>query len=222
MTPAQINVKVSFVMDCTASMGPWIDQAKTRMVELTDQVRKEHPTANILVSFVGYRDHGDAEPVIVYPFQSGERLMHTIRNVKAEGGDDIPEDVVLGLQCALYQDWSDSDVKMLFHIADAPAHGTTFHAVGLSDRYPRGHPQGLDPRDFVEKMSFLDIHYTFVRINDSTDTMVEHFHNCYTRGGSFRVVDLSTQQNDPTALRNSLSETITQCITQHYTSSLAP
>jgi hypothetical protein len=208
-------------MDCTASMEPWIHQAKTRMAELTDQVRKDHPSANILVSFVGYRDFGDVEPAVVYPFQSGESLMHNIRNVKAEGGDDIAEDVVLGLQCALYQDWSDADIKMLFHIADAPAHGTAFHAVGFSDRYPRGHPQGLDPRDFVEKMSFLDIHYTFVRIDDSTDTMVEQFHNCYTKGGSFNVVDLYERREDPTTLSTTLSATITQCITQHYTSSLA-
>jgi hypothetical protein len=213
-------------MDCTASMQPWILQAKTRMVELIDQVRKQHPTANILVSFVGYRDFGDSEPAIVFPFQNAEDLMNRIRDVDAEGGDDCAEDVVLGLQCALYQDWSDADVKILFHIADAPAHGTAFHTIDVSDRYPRGDPNGLDPRDFVEKMSFLDIHYTFVKIHACTDTMLEQFHNCYVKGGTFAVIDLSPQRardgGDPVNFSESLARSITQSITQHYTSSQAP
>lgn len=228
MTPPQVNVKVSFVMDCTASMGPWIYQAKTRMVELVDQVRKEHPAANIQVSFVGYRDYDDDERIIVVPFQKAEDTMATIREVEAEGGDDQAEDVARALETAVHQDWSAADVKIVFHIADAPAHGEAFHPLFISDRFPRGDPDGLDPRDFVEKMSFLDIHYTFVRIHESTDTMIEQFHNCYTKGGSFAVLDLFSQKRrrrghgDPEALSATLSHTITQHITQHYTSSLAP
>jgi hypothetical protein len=216
-------------MDCTASMGPWIYQAKTRMVDLIDQVKKEHPAANIQVSFVGYRDYGDDEPKIVIPFQKAEDTMMAIRQVEAEGGDDQAEDVVHALQTAVYQDWSDANVKIVFHIADAPAHGEAFHSIHISDRYPRGDPDGLDPRDFVEKMSFLDIHYTFVRIHESTDTMIEQFHNCYVQGGTFCVIDLFSQRGgrrrgdgDPEALSATLSHTITQRITQHYTSSLAP
>lgn len=229
MTPPPVNVKVSFVMDCTASMGPWIYQAKTRMVDLIDQVKKEHPAANIQVSFVGYRDYGDDEPNIVIPFQKAEDTMMAIRQVEAEGGDDQAEDVVHALQTAVYQDWSDANVKIVFHIADAPAHGEAFHSIHISDRYPRGDPDGLDPRDFVEKMSFLDIHYTFVRIHESTDTMIEQFHNCYVQGGTFCVIDLFSQRGgrrrgdgDPEALSATLSHTITQRITQHYTSSLMP
>ena len=228
MTPPRVNVKVSFVMDCTASMGPWIYQAKTRMVELVHQVQKEHPAANIQVSFVGYRDYGDDERIIVIPFQKAEETMAAIREVDAEGGDDQAEDVARALEIAVHQDWSDSDVKIVFHIADAPAHGGAFHSLYISDRFPRGDPDGLDPRDFVEKMSFLDIHYTFVRIHDCTDTMIEHFHNCYTKGGSFCVIDLFSQKRrrrgdgDPESLSNTLSHAITQHITQHYTSSLAP
>jgi hypothetical protein len=210
-------------------MGPWIYQAKTRMVDLIDQVKKEHPAANIQVSFVGYRDYGDDEPKIVIPFQKAEDTMMAIRQVEAEGGDDQAEDVVHALQTAVYQDWSDANVKIVFHIADAPAHGEAFHSIHISDRYPRGDPDGLDPRDFVEKMSFLDIHYTFVRIHESTDTMIEQFHNCYVQGGTFCVIDLFSQRGgrrrgdgDPEALSATLSHTITQRITQHYTSSLAP
>ena len=216
MTPAQqIRVKVCFVMDCTASMDPWIQQAKTRIVELTREVQRQHPVARIQTSFVGYRDYGDDEPMIVVPFQTPQATMEQIQGVRAEGGSDIAEDVAGGLERALHQDWADCDVKIVFHIADAPAHGLDFHAPHVSDRFPSGDPNGLDPRDFVERMSFLDIHFTFVRIHKSTDTMIEEFYNCYTKGGTFKVIDLQNQHR----FGDEITRSISASITHHYTAS---
>ena len=212
MTPAQNNslrVKVCFVMDCTASMDPWIHEAKTRMVELTREVQRQHPIANILTAFVGYRDYGDAEPTIVIPFQTPQTTMEQIQGVRAEGGDDIAEDVATAMERAVHLDWADTDVKIVFHIADAPAHGLDFHAPHVSDRFPSGDPNGLDPRDFVERMSFLDIHFTFVRIHASTDTMIEEFYNCYTKGGSFKVIDLKHQSRFGLEVTRSIGASIT-------------
>jgi hypothetical protein len=225
MAPEQINVKICFVMDCTASMDPWIHQAKTRMVELTDQVRSEHPRAHILASFVGYRDYGDDERLIEIPFQNPSDTMEQIRRIEAEGGNDQAEDVANGLERALHQDWSNADVKIVFHIADAPAHGIEFHSIGISDRYPRGDPDGLDPRDFVERMSFMDIHFSFVKIDDCTDMMIENFHDCYNHGGTFTIIDLRNQrvhfEPDNDALSEALTLSITRSITNYYTTSQA-
>lgn len=218
MAPAQTNslrVKVCFVMDCTASMDPWIQQAKTRIVELSREVQRQHPIANILTSFVGYRDYGDVEPIIILPFQTPQATMEQIQGVQAQGGSDIAEDVATAMERTLHQDWLDSDVKIVFHIADAPAHGTMFHAPHVSDRFPSGDPNGLDPRDFVERMSFLNIHFTFVRIHKSTDTMIEEFYNCYTKGGTFKVIDLQNQA----CFGDELTRSINASITQHYTAS---
>jgi hypothetical protein len=200
------------------------------MVELVDRVCEQHPRATIQVSFIGYRDYGDPVPMIEFPFQNAHEIMHHIRNVHADGGDDQAEDVAHALFRAVHQDWANADVKIVFHIADAPAHGEVFHTLRVSDRYPRGDPHGLDPRDFVEKLSFLDVHYTFVRIHESTDTMMEQFHNCYVQGGTFSVIDLMNQRSrhtgrtgtgDPEMLGESLSRHVTQSITQHCTSSQA-
>lgn len=226
MAPSNtITVKICFLMDCTASMEPYIHHAKTRMVELTNQVRTQHETARLLVSFIGYRDYGDHERLIEIPFQDARDTMEQIRNVSAEGGEDIAEDVAHGVERALHQDWSDANVKILFHIADAPAHGEAFHDYKVSDRYPNGDPEGFDPRDFVEKMSFEEIHFTFVKIHHRTDTMIEQFHNCYAKGGSFKVIDLRAQQprhpfdfDEPELLSIALTRSISDSITQ-YTSS---
>lgn len=217
-------------MDCTASMEPWIYQAKTRMVELMDGVRDTHPRANIQVAFVGYRDYGDEEQMIEIPFQVPADTMAAIRNVQAEGGDDQAEDVAHAMFRTLHQNWSNTEVKIVFHIADAPAHGEAFHTLRVSDRFPRGDPHGLDPRDFVEKLSFMDVHYTFVRIHESTDTMIEQFHNCYVQGGTFSVIDLMNQRSrrrgsirtgDPDQLGGALTRSINATLTQHCTSSQA-
>ena len=218
MSPVQnnsINVKVCFVMDCTASMEPWIHEAKTRTVQLTREVQRQHPIANIQTSFVGYRDYGDEEPMIVLPFQTPQATQEQIQGIRAEGGDDIAEDVAGALERALHQDWAGADVRIVFHIADAPAHGLDFHAPHVSDRFPRGDPNGLDPRDFVERMSYLDIHFTFVRIHKSTDAMIEEFFNCYTKGGSFKVIDLRNQHR----FGDEVTRSISASITQHYTTS---
>lgn len=191
-------VKLCFVMDCTASMGPWIDQAKAKIGEMTRVIRRENPDAEILVGFVGYRDYGDRDRMIVIPFQDSHHIMRCIRDVEAHGGDDQAEDVAHAMQEAHHMDWRGADVKCVVQIADAPAHGLQFHSSAVSDRFPRGDPDGLDPRDFVERMSFLDIDFTFVKITNSTDTMIEQFHNCYGHGGEFRVIDLRPQHYDET------------------------
>jgi len=211
-------------------MGPWIHEAKTKMVSLIDTVHAKNPNARVRVGFVGYRDYDDAEQYIVIPFMNAQDTMQGIKGVTAVGGDDIAEDVANGLHRALHMDWSDSEVKIVFHIADAPAHGMDFHGAVVSDRFPRGDPDGLDPRDIVERMSFLDIHYTFVKIHESTDTMIEQFHNCYGNGGTFTVIDLLAQgavmstrpptlgTGDPTTMSDELSRAVTRSIAS-YTAS---
>lgn len=218
-----IHVKACFVMDCTASMGEWIHQAKTRIVEINKNVTREHPNAYIEMAFVGYRDYDDDDQISVYPFTMPEQIMQCIQKVRAEGGDDEAEDVAGGLERAVHLDWSEADIKLVFHIADAPAHGLAFHRPYVSDRFPSGDPNGNDPRDFVERMSLLDIDYTFVKITDMTDTMIDAFQPCYTKGGSFIVMDLSPQnaKEQSEGFSQAISRAVANSITQH-TSSQAP
>jgi hypothetical protein len=221
-------VKLCFVMDCTASMEPWIQQAKTKIVDVTNRIQSENPSAEVVVAFVGYRDYGDEERSIVLPFQDPRSVMREIRGVFAEGGDDQAEDVAHAMMEAHHLEWTGADLKFVFHIADAPAHGLGFHSPAISDRFPRGDPDGLDPRDFVERMSFLDINFTFVKINNSTDTMIEQFHNCYGHGGVLSVIDLRPQHYDRTLgdpqehvselFSNAVSREVTLSIHRHTAS----
>lgn len=207
------TVKVAFVLDCTASMEPWIHVAKTKIGEIIDTVSDDHPHETIEVGLVAYRDYGDLMRFRTVDFTTPEVVMNALRNVRAEGGDDEAEDVANALYRMTRLTWEDSDICMVFHITDAPAHGRLFHTSCVSDRFPQGDPDGRDPRDSISEISDLGFHYTFIKITSSTDTMIDVFHNVWVGSGNFRVLSLTPQQFRA-GIANVMSQTITQ-----YTSS---
>lgn len=208
------TVNLCFVMDCTASMGPWMRAAKESIQTLIYEARAQHPDAVFQVGFVGYRDYGSQTQHVIVDFTDPEEVVRQIAPLRAEGGGDDAEDVAWGLWHANELLWNTPTVGMIYHIADAPAHGKIFTQGNVSDHYPDGDPKHLDPRLMIKVWSHFGYHYTFVRITDFTDTMVEHFHNAYTEGGTFRVMDLTHEGSRGflDGMRVSMNETLTQCI----------
>jgi hypothetical protein len=66
--------------------------------------------------------------------------------------------------------------RILFHIGDAPCHGTRFHA-GAGDDYPTGDPRGLNITSLLKEIVRKNIFYYFAEINESTVKMIEEFDN---------------------------------------------
>ena len=188
------RVKIAFVLDCTGSMECWIRAAKTKIREIVNTTQREHPDANIEVGLVGYRDYDDVERFIIVDFTTPEVVMRRLAPVEADGGGDEAEDIAHALQQMLGMAWDDADIRMVFHIADSPAHGTMFHRPSVSDQFPKGDPEGLDPRALMKTMSDLAFVYTFVKITSTTDTMLDVFHNSWVGAGVFQVIDLSPQR----------------------------
>lgn len=206
-------VSIAFVLDCTASMGPWIHAAKSKIHEIVDSVSDQHPDAEIEIGLVAYRDYGDLVRFRVVDFTSAEIIERSLQHIHAEGGDDEAEDVAHALQRTTHLTWEDSELCLVFHITDAPAHGRLFHTPFVSDRFPDGDPEGLDPRDFISHMSARGFHYTFLKITSATDTMLDVFHNVWTGPGEFRVLDLTPQMFGP-----AISQAINQSIMRHTSS----
>lgn len=189
-----LTVKIAFVLDCTASMDPWIRAAKTKIREIVDNVLAEHPDSDVKVGLMGYRDYDDEQRFIPVDFTTPEEVMSALRNVVAEGGEDEAEDVAHALQQTLAMSWDNADIRMVFHIADAPAHGLAFHRPSVSDRFPGGDPEGLDLGGLLHIMSNQAFVYTFVKITNTTDTMLDAFYNAWTGPGMFQVLDLRAQR----------------------------
>ena len=187
------RVKLAFVLDCTGSMEPWIHAAKTKIREMVDKVVQEHEDADVQVGLVGYRDYHDRERFIIEDFTTPERVMQRLYTVEADGGGDEAEDVAHALQQTMGLFWDEAEVRMVVHIADAPAHGLMFHEPHIGDEFPNGDPEYVDPRNSMRLMSREAFFYTFVKITSATDTMLDAFHNAWNGAGMFQVIDLRPQ-----------------------------
>lgn len=228
--PQHIVVKIAFVLDCTGSMEPWIHESKTKIQDIIYQNRGLHPNAVFEVALVAYRDYGDLLRMRVVDFSGVSQIVDALEPIHADGGDDQAEDVAGALDRACRLTWGPSDVRMLFHIADAPAHGIAFHSPRVSDRFPEGDPDGIDPRSPLRHLAYEEVQYTFVRITSSTDKMIDVFHDTYTHAaGLFRVIDLHPQSYDgrygrvtsgnmADALSPAVTRFVSDAVTQHTAS----
>ena len=57
--------------------------------------------------------------------------MKFIKNVKADGGEDFCEAIVDGFKAISELNWQEKTLKYIYHIADAPPHGTIYHGDDL-------------------------------------------------------------------------------------------
>ena len=215
-------VQICFILDCTASMEPWIQAAKTQIMDIITKLRKEYQEYRYEVALVGYRDYGDRQQFIIHDFTEAKQIVEYLKNIHAEGGDDEAEDVAEALEATSKLSWNVKEgICSIFHITDAPAHGVKYHTPEISDRYPRGDPNNIDPCLILRRLSTFGIDYTFIKIRNSTDMMIRLFHTTYTNYGmgEFTVLDLRPQAvntSDPTVmLTPSVLRSVTRSITQH-------
>lgn len=194
-------------------MGPYIEAAKREIASTIEELEREYPTSSFEVAFVGYRDYGDEEQSIRIGWSPVEQLLDQLQRIEPEGGIDAAEDVANGLLHVAELAWT-ADVRILVHIGDAPPHGMQYHRPTVSDRFPRGDPMHIDCLTVIASLSSRNINYTFMRINHSTDTMVELFHNSYIGPGRFRAIPL-------TQFHELVSDAVSESIDQ-YTSSQGP
>lgn len=189
------TLQVCFVMDCTASMQPWIDAAKEKIVDTLESIRERYPDYQISGAFVGYRDFEDRDPFVRIPFtQDIQGLQDSILDVDAEGGDDICEDVAGAFRFVNGFVW-DADVRCVFHITDAPNHGLEYHDLHVEDSYPDGHPY-ISLSDELHDLAFKNIDLTVFSMNSSTDVMYKIMRNIYRdiRPDGFSVINLRNKK----------------------------
>jgi Mg-chelatase subunit ChlD len=138
---------IVFCIDCTASMGPYIKEAKDTIKAIITKITEKSSCDNIRFGLVAYRDHPPEEKTFVtknYKFTNQLDVMQeNLDELYPQGGGDGPE----ALTSALFQinnlDWRyQSEItKIVILISDAPPHG-----LGESnDGFPNGDPDGHDP-----------------------------------------------------------------------------
>ena len=172
------TLDVVFLVDCTKSMEPYINETKDNVEHVVDEIKRVFEN-EVKVAFVGYRDHKDG-PNRIESLQftdDVDKFKDFVSNISASGGKDTPEDVFGGLEAAVNLGWSSKN-RILFHVADAPQHGERFHDLGkYCDDYFYVDPRGLQIENLIEDIKELEVKYLFTKINRSTDKMIEEFNN---------------------------------------------
>jgi hypothetical protein len=142
-----------FALDCTVSMRPFIDAAKTTIKLMVDDLARLYPDVPLRMAIIGYRDHayGDKRLEIlrfttkIAEVKAFVAILETIRHLD----NDSVEDVFGALKVAETMDWQ-SSTRILYHVADAPCHGREFH--DMDDNYPHGDPHGLKAVDLLTSL----------------------------------------------------------------------
>ena len=100
------DVDLLFMVDCTGSMQPYINQVKDTIRSMSQRLRCAYPQLKLRLGFLGYRDLWDRHQFEILPFtEDVQRFEGFVSKVLASGGDDSAEDVAGALQKAAGLSW---------------------------------------------------------------------------------------------------------------------
>lgn len=143
-TASNIVVNICFCLDCTGSMSRWLEAAKGQMrliIEgITALIKKEYPSLNLKLYFavVAYRDISDQPQFQIQDFTDNvAQVINFLQKLTAQGGGDIPEDVLGALDQCLKLNWSPTNARFIVLITDAPGHGPELNNNLAIDKHPQ-------------------------------------------------------------------------------------
>jgi hypothetical protein len=116
------GLDVVFVVDATASMGPFIQQARAAIDEIIIELATVVPSLRL--GIVAYRDHSDAWLVQHTGLTDDRYRIHNfLLALEAYGGGDFPEAVDEGLRVAIRElSWRKGARRVIILVGDAPVH----------------------------------------------------------------------------------------------------
>jgi len=192
---SQVTIDLCFLMDCTGSMGPWIQTTKDKIKSITFEVQTLFPGSLLRIAFVGYRDF-DTNSFEILDFISAESYQifdNFLSKTKEMGGGDLPEDVFGGYEKVLSINWK-SQIRVLVHFADAPCHGKYYH--DFQDDHKDFDSDGSKGKDFMGQFVGKRIDYYFCEIKkENTEKMtgiIQKFYDSHeTKRQKFTILELN-------------------------------
>ncbi len=127
MTNGLNHVDLMLVVDTTGSMGPFIADAKRRLVDCVARLGSQR-AVDLRVGLVEYRDHPPQESSFVTRTHAMTsdvaRMQKVINRLAADGGGDAPEAVYDGVwEACLNAEWRETSCRFAVLVGDAPPHG---------------------------------------------------------------------------------------------------
>jgi len=212
------QVDVCFLMDCTGSMDPWMDQAKANVSSIVEwfksgKASSEKHEYKVRVAFIAYRDVEDVKRREFIDFTEDMQVVKEfLGGLKADGGDDPPEDITGALDHVLTLKWK-AFTKLAILICDAPCHGVKYHDPKMRENHPAGDPDGLNPETIVGKIRDKGIDLYISSINDSTTTMTGLLKKAYDDKRDLRTLNVVPFGAKPETFKPLVIRSITASIT---------
>jgi Skp family chaperone for outer membrane proteins len=123
---AHPKIEVVFVLDTTSSMGGLIEGAKENIWSIASSMAQAHPTPELHMGLVAFRDRGDDYVTKVIDLSTDlDSMYSTLMEFHPAGGGDGPESVNQALHDAVHRiSWSQDpqSYKAIFLVGDAPPH----------------------------------------------------------------------------------------------------
>ncbi len=115
---------LAFVVDTTGSMADELAWLTKELKSIVRQAKRAAPGVDIRYGLIVYRDRGDQYVVRNYGFtKSQSQMQKWLRAQNAGGGGDYPEAAAQALAAGAALNWRrGKGERLMFHIADAPAH----------------------------------------------------------------------------------------------------
>ena len=207
----QMKFNIVFIFDITSSMGEYIESFRNNFFDIIKQIKNKCPLAVLYLGFIGYKDIQDLELGDEYIDLDlslfYDEIYNKIKNIQAEGGDDIPEDVAGAFEMALKKSWNKSNkgTDVIFLITDSPCHGTKYHDLNqkiemYKDKFPNGHYEGDDEEykredieKLVEKFVEKNINLVCLDIHENTQKMFKMFEDKYKAGNKNNLFSVSKE-----------------------------
>lgn len=173
----EFGLDVIFVIDMTASMGPYIDAVRSAVRESAQRLSEDldSPETKLKFGLVGYRDVVEFSPGIEFvtrnftpDLMGASEFAELLNDGNAETGrfptviesnvssGDFPEEVFAGLEVAINTNWSQDAARLLILVGDASSHPIT-------------HPKnstGLDEKSIREIADHSNVYIASVYVGD--------------------------------------------------------
>ena len=107
-------------------------------------------------------------------------ILKNIKDINAEGGGDIPEDLCGALEFGKSKQWKGRS-RFAILVTDSPCHGRKYYDETAEnyDNYPDGDKLNRNIEDYVKYFAENEISVFCLRINQSTDKMFKIFKDVY-------------------------------------------
>jgi hypothetical protein len=211
MAARQRKMDLVFVVDATASQQCVLKAVAGMAEDFAFDIHAYCRQFDERYGAVAYRDPVHC-PNDVHRFANRETISAWLKQIKASGGGDDPEDWVGALTAALNMEWREDSKKMIYWVTDANAHGNRFNNEGRRERHQD--QEALLP-PLIRRAAERRIYFTVVNVKKDNDpgcakTMaaVKEIYESAVRGTQnppqFKTVDfeVSWDRNALPVLRN--------------------